>query len=67
MKKNSLSDWKNAIVLKDPGLNKIKRGLEEWIKLAWKKDERIKKNKEIIEHQFQWKKNINEIFRIYNN
>lgn len=60
-----LVDWDNAIVLKDSSLEEIKRGLEEWIELLWKKDEWIKKNKEIIEKQFQWENNIKEFFNIY--
>lgn len=60
-----LVDWENAIVLKDSSLGEIKRWLEEWIKLVWKKDWWIKKNKEIIEKQFHWENNIKEFFRIY--
>ena len=60
-----LVDWENAIVLKDSTLWEIKRGLEEWINLAWKKDEWIKKNKGIIEDKFQWEKNIKEFYEIF--
>ena len=60
-----LVDWENAIVLKNSSLDEIKKWLEEWIKLVGKKDEWIKKNKEIIEKQFQWGKNIKEFFNIF--
>jgi glycosyltransferase involved in cell wall biosynthesis len=62
-----LVDWENAIVLNNSSLKEIKRWLEEWIKLIWKKDNWINKNKQIIEKQFQWKNNIKEFFNIYNN
>ena len=60
-----LVNWENAIVLKDSSLEEIKRWLEEWIGLVWKKDGWIEKNKKIIEKQFQWINNIKEFFRIY--
>lgn len=61
-----LVNWENAIVLKDSSLEEIKRGLEEWIELIWKKKDWIEKNKKIIENQFQWEKNIKEFYSIYN-
>lgn len=61
-----LDDWENAIVLKDSSLDEIKRGIEEWVHFVWWKKEWIKKNKEIIENQFQWEKNIKEFYEIYN-
>ena len=60
-----LVDWENAIVLKNSSLEEITRWLKEGLNFVWKKDEWIKKNKKIIEIQFQWKNNIKEFFRIY--
>ena len=55
-----LVDWENAVVLKDSSLEEIKRWLDEWINLVWKRNEWIKKNKEIIDKKFQWNENIKE-------
>lgn len=60
-----LVDWENAIVLKDSSLEEIKKWLEEWIKLIWKKDDWTKRNKEIIENKFKWENNIKKFYDIF--
>ena len=57
-----LINWENAIVLKDSSLEEIKRGLEEWILYIWKKFNRSKNNKNIINEKFQWEINIKKYY-----
>ena len=60
-----ITDGKNGILLKNDSVEEISHGMALGVSLLSHREERAKKNQEIIRSRFAWKEKLKEFVSLY--